>query len=289
MERMEQGTVTIGGGRVLTYREFGTPDGHAVVNCHGGLMSGLEMAPWHGAATAAGVRLVSPARPGLDGSTPASGRTTGDWADDVAALLDGLGIARAAVFGWSMGGQYALACAARLPERVTRAVVVAGALPLTDAAVLRELNAMDRRITRQAEHRPWLARLTLTAMAELARRAPAMWTKRVTKDLPHAEARIVRALSDPGLATAVAACSSSTRGMVEEYRAWARPWGFDTADISVPTTFWQGTADRLVPRRWGEELARRTPSSRLVLRDGEGHFTAYSHAAELLDHLVDGA
>lgn len=286
---MEQGTVAIGDGRVLAYREFGAADGHPVVNCHGGLVSGLAMAPWDREAAGGGVRIVSPARPGLDGSSPMPGRTTADWADDVAGLLDGLGIERAAVFGWSMGGQYALACAARLPDRITHAVVVAGALPLDDAVVMRELNAMDRRLTRQAERRPRAARLTLGAMAKVARRAPRAWTRFSTKDLPPSEATNVRELSDPGVAAAAAAGLSSTHGMVEEYRAWARPWGFDTADVRVPTTIWQGTADRLVPQHWGEELARRTPSSRLELRDGEGHFTAYSHRAEILDLLAGGA
>ena len=283
---MEKRTIAIGNGRELAYRECGTPDGQPVIYCHGGFMSGLDVAPWDDAATAAGVRIVAPARPGLDGSSSASGRTTGDWADDVRALLDGLEIPTASVFGWSMGGQYALACAARLADRVTRAVVIAGALPLTDDQTLHELNKMDQRLTQQARHRPWAARLTLGAMAQMAKHAPKLWTKTLTKDLPDAEAKIVRELSDPGLATAAAAGLASTHGMVDEYLAWARPWGFEAAAIEVPTTIWQGAADQLVPKHWGEALAQQIPNARLSLRDGEGHFVAYSHQAEVLADLV---
>ena len=140
---MEPGSVAIGNGRVLVYREFGHPGGRPVIYCHGGFMSGLDIAPWDDDAVAAGVRIVAPARPGLEGSSVAPGRTTVDWADDVRALLDGLAIERAGVLGWSMGGQYALACAARLPDRVEQAVVVAGA------------SALDRTIGRSTSSTRW--------------------------------------------------------------------------------------------------------------------------------------
>jgi pimeloyl-ACP methyl ester carboxylesterase len=42
-----------------------------------------------------------------------------DLADDVQALADRLGLERFAVVGFSAGGGYALACAARLPDRIS--------------------------------------------------------------------------------------------------------------------------------------------------------------------------
>ncbi|MGH3639221.1 MAG: 3-oxoadipate enol-lactonase [Mycobacterium sp.] len=47
-----------------------------------------------------------------------------DLADDVVALLDGLGIARAHVVGLSLGGMTAMRLAARNPERVDRVVLL---------------------------------------------------------------------------------------------------------------------------------------------------------------------
>jgi pimeloyl-ACP methyl ester carboxylesterase len=49
-------------------------------------------------------------------------------ADDVAALLDHLGIGRAAVFGYSMGGGVALQVAVRHPNKVSRLVVASAAI-----------------------------------------------------------------------------------------------------------------------------------------------------------------
>ena len=54
---------------------------------------------------------------------PAGGASIAAQADDVAALLDGLGIARAAVLGMSMGGYTALAFAVQHPDRMAALVL----------------------------------------------------------------------------------------------------------------------------------------------------------------------
>jgi pimeloyl-ACP methyl ester carboxylesterase len=162
---MDEGSVDVSDERALGYREFGDPNGQPVVTCHGGLVCSLDVAPFHDAARELGVRIISPDRPGIALSDPASGRTTADWADDVCALIDALGVARTAVLGWSMGGQYALACAARIEDRVTRTVVIAGAVPLDDDTAFAELNSMDRRFTHHRAH----ARLALRVAGRGAR------------------------------------------------------------------------------------------------------------------------
>jgi pimeloyl-ACP methyl ester carboxylesterase len=257
-----------------------------IVNCHGGLLSGRDVAPLGEAARVLGLRIVSPDRPGIGASSPAPGRTTADWATDVRALLDGLGVERAAVLGWSMGGQYALACAALIPERVDRVVVVAGALPIDDDATFAELNKMDRRLTRLSERRAGLARAEFSALGTVARHAPRLWLRQMAKGSVPAEADALRALPDPGFASTAATALQHGRGMVEEYRAWARPWGFRAEDIDRPTVVWQGDADTLIPPRWGERLAERIPGSRLTMVANAGHYLALSRPADILRDLM---
>ena len=67
-------------------------------------------------ARRAGFRLIGYDRPGLGRSAALPGRVVADCAADVRAILADLGIARAAVWGNSTGGPYALATAALLPE-----------------------------------------------------------------------------------------------------------------------------------------------------------------------------
>jgi pimeloyl-ACP methyl ester carboxylesterase len=284
--RVSDETIRLPDGRRLAYREYGAADGPVVVNCHGGLLTGRDVAPFDEPARAAGIRIVSPDRPGIGASPAAPGRTTADWAADVRALLDGLGVDRAAVLGWSMGGQYALACAALIPERVERAVVVAGALPIDDPETFAQLNKMDRRLTRLSERREAFARIEFSTLGTVARRAPRLWTRQMTKGLPRGEAEALRGLPDPGFASAAAAALHHGHGMVEEYRAWARPWGFRPEAVDRPTGVWQGDADTLIPRHWGERLAARIPGARLSMLPREGHYLALSHRAEILHDLV---
>jgi len=72
------------------------------------------------------------------GETPlgATGYAIADLADDVAGLLDHLGVAHAAVLGMSMGGYTALACALRHPPRVS-ALVLADTRADADPAPMR--------------------------------------------------------------------------------------------------------------------------------------------------------
>ena len=278
--------ISLPDGRTLAYREYGDPGGHPVVNCHGGLVCGLDVAAFGDAARAAGLRLISPDRPGIGESSPAPGRATGDWAADVAALLDALDVERTAVFGWSMGGQYALACAALLPARVTRTVVVAGALPLDDAATFAALNPMDHRFTRLAAHHPDLAKATFATLGEVARHSPDVWAHLTARGAVPDEARAIEALPDPGIAAAAAVALAGGAGMVEEYRAWVRPWGFALGEIPGDVVVWQGAADDLIPPAWGAQLAEGISGARLTAVEGAGHFVAYTHTAEVLADLL---
>jgi pimeloyl-ACP methyl ester carboxylesterase len=278
-------TVPVSADRVLSYREYGDPNGAAVVNCHGGLLCGLDVAPFDAVARDLGLRIISPDRPGLGASTAAPERTTGTWADDVAALLDALAIGRCSVFGWSMGGQYALACGARLADRVDRVVVVAGALPLDDEATFAELNAMDRRLTRLSLHHPHVASDTFRMLGEVARRSPHVWAHLTTRGGVPDDVTALDALPDPGIAEAAAVALEHGHGMVEEYRAWVRPWGFTLADVAVPTVIWQGDADELVPPAWGDRLAEQIADARLERGADAGHFLTYARPADVLGSL----
>ena len=76
-----------------------------------------------------GFRLIGYDRPGCGGSTSLPGRRIADCAEDMRAIMSELGISRAAVWGSSGGGPYALAGAAKLPEIVAAACVFASIGP----------------------------------------------------------------------------------------------------------------------------------------------------------------
>jgi pimeloyl-ACP methyl ester carboxylesterase len=80
------------------------------------------------------------------------------------------------------------------------------------------------------------------------------------------------------------AFQGGARGVVDDYRAIAKPWGFEPAHLA-PLTIFQGDADTMVPLRHAEELAKRLPDAELVVWPGEGHLGTITHIAEILDRL----
>ena len=78
-------------------------------------------------------------------------------------------------------------------------------------------------------------------------------------------------------------------GAVDDYQAYAAPWGFRPEDVDVPVDLYQGTDDVLVPKAWADELHRRLPQSTLTVVDGGGHLIAVSHRREVMARLRSSA
>jgi len=154
----ESCTLTLPDGRSVGFMDYGPATGAPVIGCHGGPGSRMEPAAMAAPAAAAGFRLVGIDRPGYGHSTPKPGRSIADWVPDGLAVADALGIDRFTAVGCSTGGAYALALAARAPERV-RAVIACCAL--TDMR-WREGKAM---MTAPATARLWSAADREAAMA----------------------------------------------------------------------------------------------------------------------------
>ncbi len=117
-------------GRALSYLEVGAPDGTPVIHCHGNPSSRLEVLLLAEQATSLKVRLIGLDRPGIGYSDPKPGYGLLDWPDDVAELADRLGLDRFAMSGLSGGGPFALACAYKMPERLTACGLISTVTPV---------------------------------------------------------------------------------------------------------------------------------------------------------------
>src|SRR3954453_22748574 len=110
----------------IWFEEHGDPDGPPLVALHGGILtfeaSFGSVLPW----LAQSRRVVGVELQG-HGHTPDTGRpmSIDRFADDIAELLDRLGIERADLWGFSLGGLQATEVAVRNPSRVRRLVLAA--------------------------------------------------------------------------------------------------------------------------------------------------------------------
>lgn len=108
----------------ITVRELG--EGPAVLLIHGWSLSGEVWDRQMRVLAESGRRVIALDQRGHGGSdAPLHGYGIADLADDAMDVLGALGISRASVVGWSLGGMVALRMAHVRPELVERLVMVA--------------------------------------------------------------------------------------------------------------------------------------------------------------------
>jgi pimeloyl-ACP methyl ester carboxylesterase len=273
-------------GRALAWSEIGAPDGPPVIWCHGGLSGRTDVAFASAGATIAGVRLITLDRPGIGESSRRRGRSVGDWADDVAVFADVLGLDRFSVVGWSAGGPHALACAARLGDRVLATATIGGMEPVRTRADRKALGlALDRLLIPLSRHGAWLARGILGASLRLS---PERQQRALLRAVSEPDRRVLEPLpAEDAVGSTIAAAAPGVAGFIDDYRAFGAPeWGFDLGAIPGPVRCWQGADDRAVPPAIGERLAAAIPRGELQAVPDAGHFLVLEHGGEVLSRLV---
>ena len=121
-------------------------------------------------------------------------------------------------------------------------------------------------------------------MGLAAKRAPRLYGWLAARDLGTADGAVLRADGFTTFAHMSREALRQPQGVVEEYRAMARPWGFAPEDIRVPVDIWAGTDDQLLDPSWPGELARRIPGATLHLQSG-GHFLAHLYYRDIFESL----
>ena len=279
-------SLTLPDGRTLGYAIYGDPVGLPVVNCHGGLVSAHDVSPADQMARALGLCVISPDRPGIHRTDRLPGHGLLPWVRaDLLPLLDHLEVGPVEVMGWSEGGQYALATAFELADRVTRCAVIAGCPPLDDPTTFKQSNRLDYALAILAQRAPIALRFMAGSIRLLSRYGPRALLRASLHGQVHAEAEAVSELGG-WLPTILGEGAANGRGVVDEYLAVVAPWGFDPEDLSTPVNIYQGTADTLVPEAWGRVLADRISDASLTLYPGEGHFIALTRREEVLQWLA---
>jgi pimeloyl-ACP methyl ester carboxylesterase len=263
-------------GRRVRVAECGLPGGVPIVFFQG-TPSSRMLHPSEAITRELGARMIQIDRPGFGGSDPSPGRTLVDWAEDVAAVLDRLGIDRFLVGGISGGGPYVLATAWRWPERVIAAAVCGGSGPLDLPGALAGAAPARRAGYLAARHAPWLFRRVIRRMAGPQVDADA-FVRQYTAHNPAADQAILAdtAFRATYLANKAEALRQGPDAFADEVILAAQPWGFSLGDIRVPVHFWQGEEDNSTPAGMARAMSDATPGSRLTVLEGQGHLFVYS-------------
>jgi pimeloyl-ACP methyl ester carboxylesterase len=206
-----------------------------------------------------GARMLTYDRPGYGRSDRRPGRLVADAAQDVRAIADHLSLAEFAVVGVSAGGPHALAVAAELAGRVTRCAVVNGLAP-PDAEGLDFYAGMA-----ESEVEEWRARTVPFPDAAAILEETRQWVDELAAnpDIPPAAKEVF-------VPTLTEAISKGPWGVLDDYAAVSRSWGFELAAVTCPVTLMVAEADTSVPPAHGRWLTDHLPQPTFVSVAG-GH------------------
>ena len=264
---MPERYVDVPGGR-LAVHDFG--EGPAVVLLHANIVDSWAWEPLTPFLLDAGYRAVAFDRRGIGGSTTEDVEFS--HRADTLAVLDALGLERAALVGNSVGGQIALDTAIETPERIAAVVSIGSIVPgwwpgMTPAeeAIENELEAIeeagDPDAIADADVRAWVD-------------GPGQPADRVPHDIRELVREMDRAINEPG--------------RVRGRSIRLQPPAAEQLDrLTMPVLAVAGELDFSYLAASAEYLAANAPEARVEIMPGVAHMIGLEAPAELGALITD--
>src|SRR5712691_12376144 len=287
-----ENSVPLENGRIIAFEEYGDANGVPVIFCHGWPSSRTMARLTDEAARDLGIRIISPDRPGISGSSLQPDRKLIDWPHVVERLVDHLDLGEFRVLAVSGGAPYAYATGRAMPERVRAVAIVSGATPIADLADREGLLPLYRWMLALHQKRPQLLRrLFYLARPILSLRPPVRLRPLLLKLL------MLRPCDAESLRDSIAfeaifesqrcAWRGSAEGVIVDAQIYAEPWGFPIAEVQVPVRLWHGKQDRAFSVRLVEEIAARLPNCKARYVDSAGHYSLpIRYMRQILEDLI---
>jgi 3-oxoadipate enol-lactonase len=218
------------------------------------------------AALRATHRVVTPDLRGFGESDSTAGSASMDrMAQDIAQLMDALGISTATIGGLSMGGYVALAFYKQFPSRV-RSLVLADTRAQADTEEGKQVRVEQ----------------TEKVMAEgMAGIADAMLPKLLTPETVSKRPELVKRIRDMMVKTKPVGAAAALLGMAEREDQTEL-----LARIVSPTLILVGREDAITPVQDSEKMQQKIPGSRLVVLEKAGHVSNLERTEQFNQELL---
>lgn len=269
----------------LGYADYGDPQGTPVLAFHGTPGSRFKFRSTDAPARKMRLRILALDRRGYGLSPLHIARPSlADWADDVRAFADAIGVAQFSVTGISGGGPYAAACAALLGKRVQALALVSPVGPFDNLVVRDAIGPFHRMCFLHLPSAAGFSWPLWQAMRLGLHLVPSATLRLVFLRGPMADKTILAAgdiqaqltqTFREGLAQGVA-------GPLGDIRTFGEPWGFSLKTISARSQVWLGSKDGNVPAAAARDLAERIPGCTLRLIPDAGHLWICENFIEVL-------
>jgi pimeloyl-ACP methyl ester carboxylesterase len=290
LDELREGRLVRPDGRTVAWTEWGSPDGVPLLRlpgtpgCRWSVRS--DTAPW----AERGLRVITTERAGFGASSRLPGRGFAEHADDLAAVLDELGLDSVHVTGVSGASAHELCFAGRHPGRVRAMTIVAGGAPATVEESEREVS-----LNREAAELVRAGNLTTLwqRLAEIHRAFvadPLAAIGGVSDGVPEADRTVMSAPSWQLVFTAAVreALRPGPDGWGDETVALLGDWSdVDCAAVRTSLTWWHAPADADATLSAARRLLARIPHAQLRLfGPDEGHLAGFHREDEILDELL---
>jgi pimeloyl-ACP methyl ester carboxylesterase len=271
-------TVTVDGTR-LQYVTGGTGETPLIL-LHGGIIDAAHIS-WGEllGPLAARTRVYALNLPGYGGSElPDGPLSMNRHVETVAAFLEELDIADPVIAGTSMGGGIAIGLALSYPDRVSQVVALEAFALGTELpsglltwllAKIKVTNHLSVALMRRSRG------FVESSLASLAADADSISDATID--------RVVAEVKRPGAGAAF----RKFRAAEVTRHGYRTDYSDRLSELTVPVRYVHGKHDDLLPPRWSERAAERTPESDLFLLDECGHLAPLEKPDEIYDLLTE--
>lgn len=269
---MQLGSVLVSDDRKVAYAEYGDLTGIPVFSFHGTPGCRLRPESEIKLVEQLGIHLIVPDRPGYGQSDFAPNRTLLDWADDVIAIADALGISQFGIVAYSGGGPHAAACAYKIPHRLTRVALVSGLGPVVLLGESRQPMTKERREFK----------------AQQISEDPEAWLNFMIENISGPDGEQIKAQGAWRTDYMLEAYRQGVDGTVyDETLILTQSWGFDLNDITADVYLWQGELDANVQVEQGRFMAENIPNCTATFVPEAGHLMPSHIQKDIFTIFVD--
>ncbi|RLI66926.1 MAG: hypothetical protein DRO88_00775 [Promethearchaeia archaeon] len=274
--------------RILSYYEFGDPNGLPVLYFHGFPGSGAEGRFIHPFAQKEGFRVIAPSRSGMGKSTFYSPRKLVDWPQDVIQLADFLEIEEFSILGISGGAPYALVCGRYLPvERLKGIITISGVAPIdNDLHGIEPLFRIGLRLGRLSKKLMSFGLWMFLTRRYNTENKALKATIRDVRSFSEKDRFIFQNRENIEIYSRLMyeAFMHGTRPVTEDASIYLSPWGFNLSEINpkIPIEIWHGESDEILPYSMAIKLAGQIKHANLSLFADEGHLSTVFYNTSIL-------
>jgi pimeloyl-ACP methyl ester carboxylesterase len=276
-------SITLRDGRRLSYAEYGDPEGAPLIVLHGMPGSRILAAVFDERAQHWHLRIIAPERPGCGRSSPLPGGTLIEYPEDIRQLADTLRLAHFVTIGVSGGGPAALACSARLSDRLIATGLVSAIGPTWLPNGMNGMIAANRIMFKLGRFSPFIGSAVLARLIRSSLPSMEKHVEAGTSPSPDISPQVFSVISRDQRES----IAQGRHGLAYDFRPVLNPWGIELKKALGKVFVWHGESDNLAPAALAHYLADTIPGCEATFYSGLGHVDTFTkHGDEILQRLA---